>query len=110
MAISREDFLANSVVGITEVECPEWGGSVEIKPISYADRMAIANRAAKRKQGDVDSTARFETWLFVTFVQSPSLDEEDIPALMKKAAKPFCRVVAKICELAGLTGDDEEKN
>lgn len=96
MALNRDEILAANDVEIHEVEVPEWGGSVLVRPLTAGDAS---------KLGDEATTAVLVALSCVDEDGETLFTEDDIPALEKKSLAALKRVVEVVVEINGLTDE-----
>ena len=107
MTITKEQVLATKPV-LKEVEVPEWGGSVWIRPVTLGEQGKLANAGVKFEKADPSARLKGTTVALIIWVVSdengtPLFGDTDIPALMNQPAAVFLRLQDAILELSGLT-------
>lgn len=119
MSLSREQILQFQDIKTTEVDCPEWGGSVRVRALTLAQaqdwrRSSLTKTIVKAKDGkpsteynvDPDKLAKSDVRLIV----AAAVDEEgkalfnsaDVELLMQKSPAPVTRLAKAIVELSGM--------
>lgn len=107
MTITKEQVLATRPA-LKEVEVPEWGGSVWIRPVSLGEQGKLADAGHKFEKADPSARLKGTTVKLVIWVVSdesgvPIFSDTDLPALMNQPASVFLRLQDAILELSGLT-------
>lgn len=107
MTITKEQVLATKPA-LKEIEVPEWGGSVWIRPVTLAEQGRLANAGLKYEKADPSTRLKGTTVALIIWVVSdengnPMFAESDIPGLMNQPASIFLRLQDAILELSGLT-------
>ena len=107
MTITKEQVLATRPA-LKEVEVPEWGGSVWIRPVTLGEQGKLANAGVKFEKADPSARLKGTTVALIIWVVSdengnPMFAESDIPALMNQPATIFLKLQDAILELSGLT-------
>ena len=107
MTITKEQVLATKPA-LKEVEVPEWGGSVWIRPVTLGEQGKLANAGTKFEKADPSARLKGTTVALIIWVVSdengtPLFSDTDIPALMNQPAAIFLRLQDAILELSGLT-------
>lgn len=98
--LSIDDILAADDLPTARVDCPEWGGQVEVKALTRA-QVVTAIQAATDGDGIIDNGA-FQMGLVI---QGMGLTEDRLRQLDGKHTAPIKRVANKIRDLSGI-GDD----
>jgi hypothetical protein len=95
------------------VKCPEWGGSVFVRPLESWEQDDYECRVAEAKQNDQVMPAQFRARLALTGLchrdGSPLFTDAQLKKLSKKSAAPINRIVKKILEISGMDGDAVER-
>lgn len=95
--LNREAILGAADVKTTDVEVPEWGGTVRVRNMTTAEQEEFSRRA---NAGESSSTA---AWLIsrVAIDESgnPIFKPEDVAALDKKSPVATGRVVSAIIQV-----------
>lgn len=107
MTITKEQVLATKPA-LKEVEVPEWGGSVWIRPVTLGEQGRLANAGAKYEKADPSTRLKGTTVALIIWVVSdengmPMFSDSDIPSLMNQPAAVFLKLQDAILELSGLT-------
>ena len=107
MTITKEQVLATKPA-LKEVEVPEWGGSVWIRPVTLGEQGKLADAGHKFEKADPSARLKGTTVKLVIWVVSdengmPLFADTDLPKLMDQPASVFLRLQDAILELSGLT-------
>lgn len=81
------------------LDVPEWGGTIEIKPLTKGEHQDARRRSIKRNEIDPDL---LELNLLVAGVVEPKLSLEDGERLKRKNAGVIERILRDILRLSGL--------
>lgn len=104
--LKREAILAASDLGTTDVEVPEWGGTIRVRQMTLRERGEFAKRATG------EDAAVVGAWLIsavaVDESGAPLFKPEDVKELEKRSWKALDRVVAAILKLNRLTDEAVE--
>lgn len=112
MALLNRDAILNAEDrDYTEVECPEWGGSVRLRSITGRQRdeyetSLIEQRGNDRKMNLRNARAKLIVLCAVDEGGSPLFTPDDLNALSRKNAKPIDRLFDACRRLTGLSDDD----
>mgnify|MGYP001813105344 FL=1 len=115
MIISAEDFLGTDDLDTREVDVPELGGSVLIRPLTIEEREKFEGWGDKSKGAKGKKTGNE---LLCQLVASSLVDESgermfsdsDVPKLKKKSGALIDRLVKEIHALNGRDGEEEAGN
>jgi hypothetical protein len=107
MTLTKEQILAVAP-RLQEVEVPEWGGSVWIRPVTLGEQGKLADAGHKFEKADPSARLKGTTVKLVIWVTSdesgaPLFTDADLPSLMSQPASVFLRLQDAILELSGLT-------
>ncbi len=110
--LTKEQILAITPK-LEEIEVPEWGGSVFIRPVTLAEQAKLADLGTKFEKAAVvdrmkNITLRLVQWAVSDSEGLPLFDARDLEALMTKSASAFLRLQDAILKLSGLT--EESRN
>ncbi len=97
--LTREQILGASNAPV-ELEIPEWGGVVMIRPLTVGSRTRVM--AESKGKGDAKETETLSLRAFVECVVEPEFTAEDYGALKQVNAKAMDRVVKMVLELSGI--------
>ena len=107
MGLTKEQILGTKPV-LKEVDVPEWGGSVWIRPVTLDEQGKLADAGMKFEKANPSARLRGTTVKLVIWVTSDQdgnslFAEADQPKLMEQPASVFLRLQDAILELSGLT-------
>jgi hypothetical protein len=107
VTITKEQILACKPE-LKEMEVPEWGGSVWIRPVTLGEQGRLADAGHKFEKADPSArlkgtTVKLITWVVSDETGNPMFADTDIPALMNQPATIFLKLQDAILELSGLT-------
>ncbi len=113
MQLTKEMILGKNPQ-LKEVEIPEWGGSVFIRPITLQEQATLADMGAKFERGSVvvrmkHVTLQLVRWAVVDVDGAAIFDEKDVEILMNKTASAFLRLQDAILKYSGLTEKSREE-
>ena len=117
MALTKEQILSITPK-LQEVEVPEWGGSVFVRPVTLAEQAKLADLGVKYEKESVvvrmkSITLQLVQWAVCDEDGHSLFEMKDIEALMNKSASAFLRLQDAILKFSGLTEEsrkDLEKN
>jgi hypothetical protein len=115
--LTREQILTASP-RLKEIEVPEWGGSVFIRPLTIHEQARLADLGTKYEKGSVvermkNCTMRLVQWSVCDERGAALFEAADLEPLMAKSASAFLRLQDAILALSGLTEESRrelEKN
>ena len=107
--LSRDDILGAPELPLVEVDIPEWGGTVWVKPMTAAGRDAFEASVAD-DNGKVDKR-NFRAKLVVRCVVDHEtgvrlFQDDDAKAIGAKSAMPVDRIFEAAAKASGLTPED----
>lgn len=115
MADTKNFLSADAILAIPgavaeEIEVPEWGGWVKVKPLSKSQQLKVRKSAVKN--GVVDSRL-LEGLIFVEGVvhpktEVPLFDKSQIDTLFSKPSAVIDRLLGYIMDASGMTEDAED--
>lgn len=112
----KDKILAAQDLDAELLEVPEWDVTIEVRSPTAGDRARLLTQFVNPESGVVEND-KMQAAVAVMCCFDPEsgerlFDEEDIPALMEKAAKPVERIFRAGNRLSGLTEDivDEGKD
>lgn len=113
MRLSKAQILAVSPA-LREVEVPEWGGSVMIRPITLGEQAQLADLGARFEKKSTlermkNGTLKLIQWSVCDEKGERLFSEEDVSALIDKSASAFLRLQDEILSLSGLTKESREE-
>ena len=111
--LTKEQILAINPK-LEEVEVPEWGGSVFIRPITLAEQAKLADLGNKFEKSPVvdrmkNITLRLVQWAVSDADGCSLFDAKDLELLMNKSASAFLRLQDAILKLSGLTEESRKE-
>jgi len=111
--LRKEQFLAIASK-LREVNIPELGGSVHIRPITLAEQARLADLGSKyEKAGAVERmkniTLRLVQWAVTDEEGRPMFEPKDIEELQNKPASIFLRLQEAILSFSGLTEESRKE-
>jgi len=118
MTLTKEQIL-NSSPKLKEVEAPEWGGSVFIRPVTLEEQGKLADLGAKHEKSSAairikHCTLSLLQWTVCDEEGKPLFTGEDLAGLMSKSsASAFLRLQDAVLKFSGLTEESRrelEKN
>jgi hypothetical protein len=116
--LTKEQIL-NASPKLKEVEVPEWGGSVFIRPVTLEEQGNLADLGAKHEKSSAALRIRHCTlallqWTVCDKEGKPLFTAEDLAGLMNKSsASAFLRLQDAVLKFSGLTEESRrelEKN
>jgi len=106
--LGRDQILGASDFETRDVECPEWGGTVRVRPLTAVQRSLIESTMLEANQ-----TKRFDkvgkvaiqcvAWCVVDEQGERLFTEADVKALGEKSSAPILRLRDAIFELSGMS-------
>ena len=110
MGLSRDDILNANDLETIEVDVPEWGGSVNVLPMTGAVREQYEKLCeANKSGGESGFRAMFISLSIVDDKGSLLFDKEDIKLLGEKSFKALNRVFEVATEINGMSPDSVEE-
>jgi hypothetical protein len=94
MTLTKQQILAVPP-RLKEVEVPEWGGSVFIRPLTIHERARLADLGTKNESGSVvdrikNCTMRLVQWSVCDEEGRPLFESSDLEPVMAKAVSASC--------------------
>jgi hypothetical protein len=113
MTLTKQQILSTSP-RLKEVEVPEWGGSVFIRPLTIHEQAKLADLGTKYEKNSVvdrmkNCTLRLVQWSVCDDQGNPLFETADLEPLMNKAASAFLRLQDAILALSGLTEESRKE-
>ena len=105
MALTKDQILAANDVKAEAFDVPEWGGEINIRPITWADRVTLL---AKRNDGHIDDITLIALCL-VDDAGKTLFTLEDVAALQTKSHAVLMRVRDKVIAINGMSDDSKAK-
>lgn len=109
-ALTRDQILAARDLGVTEMEIPEWGGSVFLRKLAARDLLKMR---ARSKSGGEFSVAEYAAMGIADANGQPLFPKaKDVEALGEKAFDVLNRIIERLNEINGFNdaAEDAEKN
>jgi len=111
--LTAEQILAASDIKTETVPVPEWGGEVNVRGLTGAQRDAFeesmfVGRGKDRKENFANLRARLIVLCAVNEQGQPIFTEKQVDALSKKSAAALDRVFEAAQRLSGLSKKDTE--
>src|SRR5690606_39638160 len=110
--LARDQLHGASDFEARDVECPEWGGAVLVRPWTAVQRSLIESTMLEANQ-----TKRFDkvgkvaiqcvAWCVVDEQGERVFTEADVKALGEKSSAPILRLRDAIFELSGMSRSEE---
>lgn len=97
--LTLEQIWAADDLKHEEIDIPEWGGTVEIKPLTKGEHQECRIKSMKRGEIDPDL---LELNLLCAGLVDPKLSPEDSGQLKRKNTGPIERLVKRILVISGL--------
>lgn len=113
MTLTKQQILSTSP-RLKEVEVPEWGGSVFIRPLTIHEQAKLADLGTRYEKSSVvdrmkNCTLRLVQWSVCDEQGNPLFEAGDLEPLMSKAASAFLRLQDAILALSGLTEESRKE-
>jgi hypothetical protein len=117
VSLSKSQILAVAP-NLKEIEVPEWGGSVWIRPILLGEQGKLADLGTKYEKASAQDrmkncTLKLISWCVCDEDGQPLFDSSkesiDLNELLKKPASAFLRLQDAILEFSGLTKEGREE-
>ncbi len=113
MTLTKQQILSTSPRP-KEVDVPEWGGSVFIRPLTIHEQAKLADLGTKYEKSSVvdrmkNCTLRLVQWSVCDEQGNPLFEAGDLEPLMSKAASAFLRLQDAILALSGLTEESRKE-
>ncbi len=113
MTLTKQQILSTSP-RLKEVDVPEWGGSVFIRPLTIHEQAKLADLGTKYEKSSVvdrmkNCTLRLVQWSVCDEQGNPLFEAGDLEPLMSKAASAFLRLQDAILALSGLTEESRKE-
>ncbi len=115
--LTRDAILRAIDLRTTDIDVPEWGGSVRVRGMTAAERDAMLAAVAPRDDGSPRSDSQIKAYLCahcIIDVHGQSLfNDDDIGQLQQKNPQVLDRLAHQILQLSGIgesSVDAHEKN
>jgi hypothetical protein len=111
--LTKEEILNRKPI-LKEIEVPQWGGSVHIRPMTVAEQTKLAELGTKyEKSKTVERikgiTLQVIRWTVVDEDGSQMFTEEDLEQLMQSDASAIMTLQDAIIGYSGLTAESREE-
>lgn len=102
--LSADDILAAEDLETHEVDVPEWGGTVLVRPFTATerDRYELALREAATNPDNAQIRAHFAGRVMVDGNGKRLFGDKEVGKLGAKNAAPVDRVIDKVREISGM--------
>lgn len=119
MKLTKDQILEANDLKVEEVDVPEWGGSVNVRTMTGADRDAFeaslfqVQADGSRKPNVANMRPRLAALTIVDDSGNRIFDEEDVQALSRKSAaalEKVCTVAQRLNGIGWKAEDDAAKN
>lgn len=111
--LSAEEILAAPDMKPVKVPCPEWGGTVLVRPLTSWESDEWENKNAEAKADGFAIQPQFRANICAQCLcradGSPLFTPAQVKALSQKSAAPINRIMNKIFELSGMKADAVDK-
>lgn len=112
--LSAEDIFAAEDTEYSEIDCPEWGGTVRLRSIKGTQRDAyeqsvITGNGANRSVNLKNARAKLIVLCAVGEDNRPLFTAEDVRRLGDKNAAPIDRLFDECRKLAGMSENDVDR-
>jgi hypothetical protein len=109
-----KDQILQARPKLKEVDVPEWGGTVFIRPITLQEQAKLADLGTKYDKALVvermkHCTLRLLQWAVCDDAGNSLFEETDLQALMGKSASAFLRLQDEILAFSGLTEESRKE-
>jgi hypothetical protein len=113
MTLTKQQILSTTP-RLKEVDVPEWGGSVFIRPLTIHEQAKLTDLGTRYEKGSVvdrmkNCTLRLVQWSVCDGEGNPLFEAGDMEPLMSKAASAFLRLQDAILALSGLTEESRKE-
>lgn len=113
MALTKEEILAVPPQ-VKQVDVPEWGGSVYIRPVTLKEQAKLADLGAKFEKSSTLDRMRNGTLCLIQWTVCDAdgqslFGSDDMARLLDKSASAFLRLQDEILALSGLTKESREE-
>jgi len=113
MILNKQEVLSKTP-SLKEVEIPEWGGSVYIRPITLAEQAKLADLGVKFEKALVAAKMKgvmlpLIQWAVVDAHGDQFFNAADLDALMNLPASSVLRLQDEILAYSGLTKESREE-
>jgi hypothetical protein len=111
--LTKNEILNRKPI-LKEVEIPQWGGFVNIRPMTVAEQTKLAELGTKYEKGKTVErikgiTLQVIKWTVVDAEGNPLFSEEDLDQLMQSDASAIMTLQDAIISYSGLTAESREE-
>lgn len=107
--LSREEILAHNRLRGEEVQCPEWGGVVQVRELSALERDQLENTVTNKKTDLSNLRARVAAMAIIDADGKAMFSQADVAELGKLSAAALDRVFWVVLRLSGMRPGDVEQ-
>jgi hypothetical protein len=109
-----KDQILKAKPQLKEVEVPEWGGTVYIRPITLQEQAKLADIGTKYEKSSVldrmkNCTLRLIQWAVCDDAGNPMFEEADLVPLMKLSASACLRLQDAILAHSALSEESRKE-
>jgi hypothetical protein len=113
MTLTKDQILAVPPQ-LKEVEIPEWGGSIFIRPVTLKEQAKLADLGVKFEKASTldrmkNGTLCLIQWTVCDAEGQSLFAPDDVSKLLDKSASAFLRLQDEILALSGLTKESREE-
>lgn len=114
MSFLTKDQILSVRPKVKEIEVPEWGGSVFVRPVTLKEQAKLADLGAKFEKSSTLDRMKNGTLCLIQWTVCDSEGEslfgpDDVVKLLDKSASAFLRLQDEILALSGLTKESREE-
>jgi hypothetical protein len=112
MALSKDQIFGAADSDVIEIDIPEWGGSIKLKPMTGEQRAGYEFWAATASKKNSDFRGIRERTIIACAVDDagePLFSADDLATLAKKNAVILDRLSVECQRISGLLADDVEE-
>lgn len=105
--LTFEQILQAKDLAEEDVECPEWGGKVRVRGLSVEEATQVSASGGRTiNLADGKQLSMTALRVFQLGCVTPKIDANALESLAKKSMAPVFRIVNRIQELSGMSGDN----
>ncbi len=114
MPFLTKDQILSVRPKVKEIEVPEWGGSVFVRPVTLKEQAKLADLGAKFEKASTLDRMKNGTLCLIQWTVCDAEGEslfgpDDVAKLLDKSASAFLRLQDEILALSGLTTESREE-
>lgn len=111
--LTKSEILSRKPI-LKEVEVPQWGGSVHIRPMTVAEQTQLAELGTKYDKGKtidriMNITLKVIKWTVVDDEGNQMFTDDDLEQLMQSDASAIMTLQDAIIGYSGLTSESREE-